>query len=106
MTNKEEQAIKFLSAVRGRVRDLKLNLRSMDFISGTPRKVTCCALGAALALKVKTKKELLTMSMKYFSDNQGLERHEFVAKVLNGGTDPQDMFQLECGFENWRFNVT
>lgn len=106
MTKKEQEAKTFLAGVRRRVRDLEIHLVPQIFVRGTPRKITCCALGAALALKAKTKSEVLALGKAIEVDLGIGDRPEFVAKVLNGGTSTNDMFQLECGFEDWELEAT
>jgi len=107
MDTKEKAAKKMLADIRKTVKRLKIKLTSMEFVRiKSPRHAPqCCALGAALALKAKTKNELKKLLGTNWHEGDHVaycaDRPALVAKILNGATTEEDMLQLESGFENW-----
>jgi hypothetical protein len=99
---KDQIAKTLLPKIRKRVRDFGIRLKRMHFVRGTARKLTCCAVGGALALRAKTRAELLKLGNETYR-SYGKTRTKFVADLLGREYTDDDMFQLECGFENWDF---
>lgn len=100
--SKTQEAKQFLDRVRRRVARLKIHLIPMTFVEGTSGRMRCCALGASLALKAKSKAELqrLADQIDYTSGDMLTIRPAFTAGVL--GADLDDMVHLESGFEGWK----
>lgn len=98
--SKTTEAKRFLGQLQTVRKKFGLTLSQLNWMHSDSRTTKCCALGAALALKAKTKKELIGLA----NSIGGRERPEFAAEVL--GADENDMFQLECGFEKWKFSRT